>query len=58
MIWSILFYIWLAGYVVILLAITKTHLEGYLRVRDGLAYAFIGIWWPPILLVYGIVRCL
>lgn len=58
MIWSVLFYIWLAGYVVILLAIAKTYQEGYLSIQDVITFAATGIWWPPILLVYGIVRCL
>jgi hypothetical protein len=57
-IWTILFYIWLAGYILILLAIAKTYKENYLREKDCIAFAAIGVGWPFILAVYFFVRCL
>ena len=58
MIWDILFYIWLAGYSVILLAIAKTYTEGYLRWRDCLAFSALGVSWPIATALYLLVRCL
>jgi hypothetical protein len=46
MIGSIVFYIWLAGYVITLLAVAKTYQEGYLNVKDALTFAFYGVLWP------------
>jgi hypothetical protein len=57
-IWDILFYIWLAGYSVILLAIAKTYTEGYLRWRDCLVFVAFGTTWPVTTALYLLVRCL